>query len=270
MAGRGRIPPDPLRRIEMTRGALWSKLGAVSKPINPLRVVRDVIREAKASEDSRHQRITGAGLDPRMAQLRAWQCARIAKTYADFAAQPQYAPALEFFLADLYAPRDFSQRDHDAERAYTFLRRIVPAEMLKLVADSRELVYLSYSLDQALLAVLVQELGLRGPVTEARYAEAYRRCNNGPARERQIALSLRVLRDAVDTARFPLSRPAMRLVRGPAHKAGWHELYGFLERGLDAFGKVKHPERLLEAIRARETRIMRQLMAGASHPFRLN
>lgn len=237
---------------------------------NPLRVVQDVLHEAQTSQDAQHRRVEGAGLSPQMAELRLFQVERIAQTYRDFAAQPQYALVMQFFQNDLYAPRDFSQRDHDAQRVHDFLKKFMPAEMLKLASDAIELTRLSYTLDEAMLRVLVEQMRWKTGVTLALYAEAYRRCNNVPLREKQIELLVTVMKDSADTARMPLTGVALKLAKGPAHAAGWHELFAFLERGNQAFAKVKHPEKFREAIEERESEIMHRIMARNPDPFRLD
>lgn len=238
------------------------------KVVNPLRIVQDVLHHAQKSDETKHHRVASAGLDARIEQLREFQCQRIARTYADFAAQPQYAPALDFFLNDLYAPRDFTQRDYDAERLHNFLKKFVPAELLKLSTDSIELTQLSNALDEKMVGVLKREVDAPNVLTDALYAQAYRRCNNYSERERQIELLVCVMRDSADTAHMVLTGPALRMARGPAHAAGWHEMYDFLERGHQAFAKIKKPEKFLRAIEERETRIMERLARGDAQPFR--
>ncbi len=235
---------------------------------NPLRIVQNVLHHAQKSDDAKHRRVESARLPPQMLELRAFQVQRIKQTYRDFGAQPQYAPVLEFFTNDLYGPRDFSQRDYDAKRVHDFLSKFVPVEMLKLTTDALELTQLSYALDEAMLHVLTTQLQFESNLTAGLYAEAYRRCDNYPARERQINLLATAMRDSADTAHMPLSGVALKLAKGPAHAAGWHELYAFLERGHHAFAQVKHPELFLEAIEEREYVIMQRIAARDPNPFR--
>lgn len=237
--------------------------------MNPLRVVQNVLHEARKSQDAQHHVVESTGLSPQMVELRTFQVARISETYRDFAAQPQYAAVMQFFENDLYAPRDFSQRDHDALRVHEFLSKFMPAEMLKLATDAIELTRLSYALDEAMLRVLTQELDFKMGMTPALYAEAYRRCNNVPLREKQIELLITVMKDSADTAHMPLTGVGLKLAKGPALAAGWHELYAFLERGNQAFAKVKHPEVFREAIEERELEIMHRILARNPDPFRV-
>lgn len=234
---------------------------------NPLRVMQNVLHDVRNSEEAKHKKVTGAGLDPALARVREFQSKRIAQTYRDFAAQPQYAPLMKFFLEDLYAARDFTQRDHDVERAHNFLSKLVPAEMLTLTTDSIELTQLSRTLDERLLEVLTHELNAPKKLTPQIYAEAYRRSDRYPDRERQIDLLVKVMGDAAQTAHLRISGPALLMVKGPAKAAGWDELFGFLERGHHAFAKVKKPEVFLEAIEERETKIMARIQRGDKNPF---
>ncbi len=233
---------------------------------NPLRVVQNVLHQAQTSEDARHRDIESAGLAPELVRLREFQCKRIANTYRDFAAQPQYAAVMEFFLSDLYGARDFTQRDHDAERLHNFLRKFFPAEMLRLASDALDLTRLSYALDDKIVRAL-GEMHAPATLTPQTYAEAYRRCNNYGERELQIELLMRTMRDAAETARMRLTGPALRLAKGPAHAAGWHEMYDFLERGQRAFAQVKKPDAFLKAIEERETKIMERIARGDKNPL---
>jgi hypothetical protein len=266
-----KTPRDPHSRFRTGHQDKTAAPGCrqMKAKMNPLRVVHNVLRQAQKSEDAKHKPVESAGLSPQMTELRAFQVERIANTYRDFAAQPQYAPVLEFFTNDLYAARDFTQRDHDAQRVHAFLQKFVPAEMLKLATDAIELTRLSYALDEALLRVLVDQTSFKDKLTPELYAEAYRRCNNANARERQIELLVRVMNDSAETAHMPLTGVALKLAKGPAHAAGWHELFAFLERGHQAFAQVKHPERFLEAIQERESEIMRRILAREANPFHI-
>lgn len=240
----------------------------MKKPGNPLRAIQDVLDNVKHSEEAKHQQVESAGLSPQMARLREFQCNRIGQTYRDFVAQPQYAPVMDFFLSDLYGARDFTQRDHDATRAHNFLKKFVPAEMLKLATDAIELTEASNALDKTLLDVLIRELKFGETLTDSMYAEAYRRCNNYSEREYQIKLLVNVMRDAAKASQMLVASPALRMAKGPMYAAGWVELFDFLDRGRAAFSKVKKPDEFLKAIEERETKIMERIKQGQKKPFR--
>ena len=77
-----------------------------------------------------------------------------AMTYADLAADPRYAGAIEFFQNDLYGGGDFAQRDADLVRVVPVMMRVLPEPVIVTVARAVELNALSQELDRALLVDL--------------------------------------------------------------------------------------------------------------------
>jgi hypothetical protein len=211
--------------------------------------------------------VAGAPLAPEMALLRRWQSQRLSRTYADLLADPRYAPACEFFLSDIYAPRDFSQRDHELESLYAFLRRFLPEAMLELAADTVALNRLSNRLDADLLCVLVEQLGVTEAITADQYAEAYRLCANYPARVRQIEMLVRVIKEVTIGSRHPLVGASLRLSHLPAVKAGLAELHGYMQRGVQAFKPMGGSLGFAEVIETREMEILDRIYQGEADLF---
>jgi hypothetical protein len=233
------------------------------KSLNPAQL----LRQLQASGEMNHEAVAPAGLEPRLALLRAWQSRRLAGTYADLLADKRTRPAGEFFLSDIYGPRDFTQRDHDAERLHDILARVVPAPMLKQLADIIQLNRLSAALDQQLLTVLFDQLGVTDTITPALYAEGYRRCDNDAERARQIDLIVLVLNEAAQGAHWPGVGVALKLAGPTARKAGWVELYDFLVRGYDAFKRIADVRAFVSTVEQRERRILAQIFSGDPEPF---
>jgi len=199
--------------------------------------------------------------------LRGWQSGRLRRTYADLLADEKYRPACEFFLSDIYAPRDFSQRDHDAERLYQILSRYLPVSTLYLLADAIRMNQLTNKLDHDLLRVLVDELRVTDTITAEVYAEGYRLCDNYDERQEQIDLLAEILREVGRVARNPLVGVAARLARGPARRAGWIEIYDSLERGLAALRHMRNVKAFVDEIEQRERDILDRVYAGQRMPF---
>src|SRR5512141_2619150 len=55
--------------------------------------------------------------------LRQWQGARLAVTHKDLVEHPEYGPAAQFFLSDLYGIKDTTKRDAAVERIYPVMVR---------------------------------------------------------------------------------------------------------------------------------------------------
>lgn len=236
-------------------------------PKNDKPKISRILYDLQRDETLKRQAAPEGELDPQLALLRQWQAARLRRTYADLLEDERYAPACRFFLSDIYAAKDFSQRDHDLERVYHLMQRFVPQHMLQLLADSIELNRLSNQLDQDLLQVLIEDLGLADTLTPELYAEGYRKCDNYADRERQIELIEEVVHKVGEGSKNPLVGATLRLARKPAEKAGWFELYDFLNRGYAAFKQIRSGATFAETIGQRERLILEQIYAGAAEPF---
>ncbi len=188
--------------------------------------------------------------------LREWQSNRLARTYADLLADVRYQAACRFFLTDIYAPVDFSQRDYDVERIWRFLARVLPPKSIRLLTQTVELNDMTRGLDRRLLQGRVDELGVTDALTSELYLEAYRICDNYAERAQQIELARGILMEAGTGARLVLVGTAVKLVKAPAQRAGWSDLYGFLERGHQSFRELKDVKSFVGTITEREMRLL--------------
>jgi hypothetical protein len=116
---------------------------------------------------------------------------------------------------------------------------------------------------------LVDELGVRERITEAAYAEGYRRCDNRAQRLRQIELIVAVGTDLDKVVAKPLVGRMLALSRRPARAAGFGELQEFLQRGFEAFRRMGGAAEFLKTIDTRERAILERLFAGHPQPFDL-
>ncbi len=226
-----------------------------------------LLHDLQHSDELRHQPVSVTALDPHLALLRTWQSERLARTYADLLADRHYRPACLFFLSDIYAPRDFSQRDHDFERIHAFLSRVVPPQMLQVLTDAIELNTLTNELDNQLLRVLVDKLGMTDNISPNLYVEGYRLCDNYAQRVRQIDLITKLVTQVGEGAHLLVVSMALKVIRGPAHRAGWIEVYDFLEHGYNAFRPMRDVKRFVSIIEQREKRILDQIFSGHPDPF---
>ncbi|MGD8708865.1 MAG: hypothetical protein PVF40_00640 [Ectothiorhodospiraceae bacterium] len=228
-----------------------------------------LLYQLNRARELRRVQVDSEGLDPAVARLRRWQSERLERTHADLLADRRSRSAMEFFLDELYGPYDFSQRDQDIERIYPIMIRVLPAAAVHTLTRALELNSLSHELDQRLLEVLENELGVRDEITEETYAEAYRRCANPEERARQIDLIDSLGRDLTAIVGRRRTGWLLRVARRPARAAGFGELQSFLERGYDAFRRMPHPQEFLDKVVERERRIMENLFDAAEDPFDL-
>lgn len=206
-----------------------------------------------------------AAADPVLAvrrqRLRAFQSARLARTHADLLANADSRQAAEFFLSDLYGPKDLSDRDAEVERILPMMTSMLPVSGLRTLLLAVEVDALSERLDAAMVHALGERLDVE--LDEASYASAYREVGERQARLEQIRLigETGAALDAV--ARKPLLRGLLKMMRGPAQAAGLGELHAFLFRGFEAFRSLRDTDAFLDTIVTREGALSLALFDGA-------
>ena len=203
---------------------------------------------------------------PRLAAqmtFKAWQSRRLANMHADLRASDRYGPAVEFFLNELYAPKDFGQRDAELARVLPVMTRFLPEKALDTLADAAEMDALSESLDVAMVDAVERDVGVKA-LDGAAYGRAWRKVGRRDERALQVELVGRIGAALDHLTRVPLIGATLRMMRGPAHMAGLAELQHFLESGFAAFKHMGRADEFLVRILARENEYMKTLFAGGN------
>ena len=213
------------------------------------------LRELRGREAGGHH-------PPRLDDVKAWQAARLARTYADLSATPRYAKATAFFLDDLYGAKDFSGRDEAMLRIYPVMVRTLPRSAVETAALAIEVDALSEELDRRVAAVLEG-----AAITESSYARAYRQAGTREERLRQIDLVDEVGRRLDVLVVKPMIHATLKLMRRPAKMLGMEDLQAFLEHGFEAFRHMGGAKEFLATISGRETAILNRLFSAHPSPF---
>jgi hypothetical protein len=194
-------------------------------------------------------------------RLKEWQAARLAGSYADLLANPRHRPAAEFFLSDLYGPKDFRSRDEELARVVPIMVHVLPARALVTLREAVKMDALSESLDNAMVLAL-RKLGKSRAIDWPAYVAAYRTCGRRKDRELQIDLIDGIGKTLDRLTRMPLIHFSLKLMNGPAHLAGLGDLHSFLQRGFDAFSFMKGADEFLAIVTQRETALMKDMFAN--------
>ena len=204
----------------------------------------------------------GTEFDLRLKAVKSWQQVRLARTYADLAADSRYAPAIAFFLDELYGVKDSTIRDRDLTRMYPTIKRLLPKFAFDAVDKALELDVLAEEFDQALATALGSQT-----VTEANYLKAFRAVGRREDRLRQIGLMQAVGEGLDRMVKKPLIFSTLKMLRGPAKVAGLGEMQKFLETGFTAFRHMNGADYFLTMIASRETELIERIMSGETDPF---
>jgi len=213
-----------------------------------------ILSHLRSVAAERGAREASPDLASKVVELKTYQQRRFAKTYADLLATSRYGPAANFFLEELYGPRDFAERDAQFARVVPALVRLFPDEIIATVRALAELHALSEALDSKAASCLESTR-----VDAISYTRAWQATGSSADRMKQIALTLGVGRSLDRLTRNPLLRHTLRMMRSPAKRAGLAELQRFLETGFDTFKAMKGAVEFLTTIDTRERALAQAL-----------
>jgi hypothetical protein len=198
-------------------------------------------------------------------ELQRWQRERLSRSYSDLEPLEGYRHAIHFFLSELYGGQDFRERDQDLGRVMPVMIHFLPDATLATMSEAFELQAISLEFDMRMVDWMTRHglycLDMDG------YCRTYRACGDRSGRERQITLIRKLGYDLESLVRKPLVNRLVRLLRGPAHAAGFGRLQEFLEAGLGAFRALPDATFFIETIYEREWAAMQRMFDGADKPF---
>lgn len=187
--------------------------------------------------------------------LQQWQCQRLLATHEELAEKPTYAKAMDFFVDELYGPKDFSQRDADLMRVIPKLGKALPKKAMNAIDQALRLNALSFDLDMA----MAQELSDQ-PLNRETYASAYREVGRAEDRAQQIQIVAGLGEQLSDVVKIPGIGLLIKLSRRPAKLAGLLSMHEFLQRGFEAFKDLGDVKTFIEPVIETETALNDQLL----------
>ena len=185
--------------------------------------------------------------------LQEWQCQRLLTTHKKLAHQSRYQDAMQFFVDELYGPKDFSQRDADLARVVPKLAALLPEKAMSALADAVSVNALSFDLDLDLVHHLDGELNAQN------YATAYRKMGRLDDRKTQIDTIYHLGELLADVVHIRGVSWLIKMARKPAQLAGLLSLHEFLERGFHAFKQIGDVHSFIDPVLSKEREIMHVL-----------
>ena len=210
----------------------------------------DIIKHLESVQQL-NQSVQENNLSDTLAQLQHWQCQRLLATHDDLWSQKRFKPAMQFFIDELYGPKDFSQRDADIARVVPKMATLLPEKALSSLASALHLNSLSLEMDLAMVKQLNGQT-----VTRDSYAQAYRDCDNQAQRSLQIDFIEELGDTLAEVVKIKGISALLMVSRGPAKVAGLLSLHEFLEQGYKAFRKLGKVEEFIDPIVRHERELM--------------
>lgn len=201
----------------------------------------------------------------RLQRLQTFQRQRLLASHARLMETPCLRPGMEFLLDDVYGGRDLLPVAREIRRALPKAIKLLPDRVMATSAQALEAAIITQELDEA----LTDQLGEQDQtLDDAAYADAYRALGREAERRQQLALIAGLGRPLDRYIRSRMIQTSFRLVRKPAHAAGFTNLYDFIDRSFRVMKPVPSVGRLLDDVTAREAAILERLFDHHPAPFK--
>lgn len=218
--------------------------------------LENIIQHLQQTEQMQLQLIQD-NLSVRVRKLQSWQTNRLLITHEDLWNSKRFKPAMQFFIDEIYGPKDFSQRDTELARVVPTMAKLLPDKALISLEAALKLNCLSLELDIALIKALGGD-----ELNRSTYFESYRQCDNQLKREEQIQLLESLGLDLAQVVKIKGISAILMLSRKPAKIAGVKSLHEFLESGFKSFKKLGKVHDFIDPIINKERLIMQTMFAA--------
>jgi hypothetical protein len=209
--------------------------------------------------DEQREQARASGLLPQVLKLQAWQCKRLLVSHSDMMEQKRFQAAMQFFVDELYGPKDFSQRDQEVAKVVPKMAKLLPDQALRSLESALHLNDLSMQLDIQLSKELAGK-----DIDRDSYFKAYRACDNQPQRQQQIDFIQVLGEDLAEVVHIKGISTLLFLSRKPAKLAGVSSLHEFIENGFKAFKEIGQVEDFLKPVIERERQLMLAMFSNKS------
>ena len=201
----------------------------------------------------------------RLGRVQAFQRQRLMDTHQALLEDPALRPGVTFLLDDVYGGRDLLPVAREIRRALPKAMKLLPDKVMATSASALEAAILTQELDEQITDSLGSELDQ--PLTEPTYLKGFRQDHHLDARQRQLQLVAELGHRLDRYIRSRMIQTTFRMVRKPAHAAGFANLYDFMDRSFRVMKPVPSVGLLLEQLATREDAIMEKVFACHPSPF---
>ncbi|MCF6226154.1 MAG: hypothetical protein L3J22_07640 [Xanthomonadales bacterium] len=194
--------------------------------------------------------------------IQSWQLQRMQADYLDFSQQPDYQPAVNFFLQELYGDFSFIDRNQDLRKVYPVMVKLLPTTMLDTLTNALTFQAHSLKLDMQMAEAKHQgqpQSSASGKMDLELYIKINRNAVLQQDRRRQVGQVVSLGKALVKAAEHTMLLRLLKMMRLPAKSAGFGQLHEFLENGLSAFKRMPDAGYFLNTVEQRETAFIDKL-----------
>jgi hypothetical protein len=228
-------------------------------PLSPRQQAANLFREQIRRSNELHiEYLDDSQLRRSYERFANWQLEHLLPSFADLYEQPGYAEAIDFTMNDL-AGVGISSRDQDLERAAPAITHMLPLSALQTIAKAAEMNARVLKSNIAICRALLVRNELPDLITERNYGIACRKASSLEELVELVHLITGLGRTLKSLVHIPMIGMTLRVMRAPAHAAGFGALQDFLERGYSTFKQIPDIDLFLSEIENRMVEVFTQI-----------
>jgi hypothetical protein len=228
-------------------------------PLSPRQQAANLFREQIRRSNELHiEYLDDSQLRRSYERFANWQLEHLLPFFADLYEQPGYAEAIDFTMNDLEGV-GISSRDRDLERAAPAITHMLPLGALQTIAKAAEMNARVLKSNIAICRALLVRNELPDLITERNYGIACRKASSLEELVELVHLITDLGRTLKSLVHIPMIGMTLRVMRAPAHAAGFGALQDFLERGYSTFKQIPDIDLFLSEIENRMVEVFTQI-----------
>ncbi|MGQ9896463.1 MAG: FFLEELY motif protein [Acidobacteriota bacterium] len=193
-------------------------------------------------------------------ELQDFQVRQLKRNFSDLYTSKEYGRLCEFFAQDIYAPRDFEERNRSFEQISSYFRNALGERFFHGLIRLLDLYEMSDAMDN-LMVVTLEKMGVKKDISQEQYDEAYYRCDNYDERIEQLDLIVESFHFTYSLCQYRFIGMILKTARMTSHlfNSSKDSIVDMLERGYNALRPVKNIQAFTDTIYERELKRLNRI-----------
>ncbi len=186
-------------------------------------------------------------------QLQDFQVKQLVRNFQDVYDSKEFGKLCQFFANDIYAPKDFEERNKSFEQISNYFRNSLGDKLFHGLIRLLDLYEMSDSMDD-LMVVTLEKMGVTKDISQNQYDEAYYLSDNYDRRVEQLDLIVECFDFTHALTRYRSIGWILKTARMTSHlfSSNKDSIVDMLQRGYDAMRDTPSVEKFNDIIYERE------------------
>lgn len=193
-------------------------------------------------------------------ELQDFQVRQLKRNFSDIYDSKEYGKLCQFFANDIYAPKDFEERNRSFEQISNYFRNSLGDKLFHGLIRLLDLYEMSDSMDD-LMVVTLEKMGVSGTISQEQYDEAYYLSDNYDRRVEQLDLIVECFDFTHALTRYRSIGWILKTARLTSHlfSSNKDNIVDMLQRGYDAMRDTASVEEFNDIIYEREMKRLNRI-----------